>query len=63
MTKTLEEKDLKVIEELADDVGRQAAKNKESHNTYVMNGRQAARNQEGHKHVCDKRNKKSQNSE
>ena len=48
MTKTVEEKDLKVTEELTDDAGRQAAKNQESHNTYVMNGRQAARNQEGH---------------
>ena len=53
MTKTVEEKDLKVTEELTDDVGRQAAKNQESHNTYVMNGRQAARNQEGHNtHTC-----------
>ena len=48
MTKTVEEKDLKVTEELTNDAGRQAAKNQESHNTYVMNGRQAARNQEGH---------------
>ena len=55
MTKTVEEKDQKITEELTDveeekgdENGKQAAKNQESHNTYVMNDRQAARNQEGH---------------
>ena len=55
MTKTVEEKDQKMTGELTDDAltikdenGRQAAKNQESHNTYVMNGRHTSRNQEGH---------------